>query len=174
LDKVSAQLLLGLVLVTQELINKLENVIRLFKQMLLKFNALRNDIATHSFFSELFLRFNNLIFLLAVLHFFQMGATRTNGLHKFGLEQVIKTVKCKTLVQQFEVYLFGEPHQTNCFVLYLGNQSTVFVVLRSNQLSNEVLAVDLCNHLALLVEDSDEVVMVLHPGHSYVERCDNF
>ena len=146
-DKLLAELFLGLILIRQEFVDELQNVVRLLEQVLLELHALSDHIAAHGFLTELLLSFNGLVFLLALVNLGQVLTACTDGFHEFWLQKVVETVQGEALVKQLEVDFLGEAHQADGLVLHLSDKSLVLLILRGDQLSDEVLSICLSDGL---------------------------
>ena len=111
---------------------------------------------------------NLLLDLLVVLYAFLLGgdevAACAHSVHEVRLEEVVEGVQVKALVEQLQIHLLCQAHQTHGLVLHLGHESLVGLALRGNQLCDEVLTVRLGDGLRLRVEDIGEVVVILLLG----------
>ena len=87
-----------------------------------------------------------------------------NGVHKFRLEQVVIVLQLEALMEQSSVDLVSEAHETDGLVSDLRDQCPVLVVLRSDQLGEEVLSVCFGDGFRLVVEDVGQVVVILLLG----------
>ena len=117
--------------------------------MLLESHALRNNIALLSLLASRDLFLDQFIVLNALYLCVNQISSAANSVHKLSLEQVVKRVQIEALVQQLEVDIFGQTHQTDSLVLNLRYQRFVRAVLRCDKFCDEVLAVGFCDRLRL-------------------------
>ena len=75
--------------------------------MLLKADALRNDVALHRLLLELALSSNLLVLLLPFFLSGKESTTGANGVHEFWLQKVVKGIQIEAFVQQFQVHFVG-------------------------------------------------------------------
>ena len=103
-------------------------------EMLLHGDTLSDDVASH----ELLLASLgqvDLLLLLVDLHLpLEVVTSPLDGIHKLRLEEVIVVLQIEALMEKGDVDIIGQAHQTNGFVLYLGDKSLVVVLLVGNEL----------------------------------------
>lgn len=93
--------------------------------MLLKGHALGNNVAFRSLPAPPnFFRNQFIVFGALDLRSDQISAS-PHGVHVVSLQQVVKRVQIEALVEQLEVDLFGQAHQSDCLVLDLGHECFV-------------------------------------------------
>mmetsp|Transcript_13937 Transcript_13937/g.41456 ORF Transcript_13937/g.41456 Transcript_13937/m.41456 type:complete len:573 (+) Transcript_13937:2991-4709(+) len=93
--------------------------------------------------------------------------------HVVRLEEVVVRVELEALREHVDVDVGCEAQEADSAAIHLGHESLVLLVLRLDELGDEVLAVDLGDDLTLRVEHRGEIVVVLDFGHADVERRDD-
>jgi len=73
----------------------------------LELNALRYDVALHSFLFEAFKFFESLSDGLLSLLFKKCFTSFPYSIHKFRLKKVVEGIKIETFVEEIHVYLAG-------------------------------------------------------------------
>ena len=72
-------------------------------------------------------------------------------------------------MKQLDIDLAGEAHQPHSLVLDLGDQGSVVLALRGNELGDEVLAIGLGHGLTLAVKYIGQVIVVLLLGIPHLD-----
>ena len=117
--------------------------------------ALLSLLAARNLLLNLFIILNTLL-----LGGYQIAAC-THSVHEFCLEEVVEGVQVKALVEQLQIHLLSQAHQTHSLVLHLGHQGLVRLALGGNQLGNKVFAVRLGDGLRLRIKDICQIVVIL-------------
>ncbi len=157
-------------LVVHDIVDLLEDLLSVLEEMLLQGHTLGYKLAFLGLLTPLDLFLDQNIVLLAFLLGFDKVPPIANSIHVVSFEQVVKWIEIEAFVEELEVDLFGQAHQAHGFVLDLGYQRLVVVVLGCDQLSDEVLTICFCNSLRLRIENIGQVVMIFLLGASDFDK----
>ena len=109
-----------------------------------------------------------LLNLLVVLNTPLLGCDKVaacaHSVHELCLEEVVEGVQVEALVEQLQIHLLSQAHQTHGLVLHLGHQCLVRLALGGNKLGYKVFAVRLGDGLRLRIKDICQVVVILLLG----------
>lgn len=157
-------------LVVHNVINLLKDLLSVLKEMFLQGHTLCNKLAFLGLLTPFNLLLDQNIVFLAFLLGFNKVPPVANSIHIVSFQQVVKRIKIEAFVEEFEVDFFSQAHQAHGFVLDLGYERLVVVVLGCDQLSDEVLAISFCNSLRLRIENIGQVVMIFLLGASNFDK----
>lgn len=161
LASVSLLELLVLFLIVHNVLNLLVDLFCVLDQVLLEGHALGNNVALLSLLATRDPILDLIIVFDALdLRLDQLSAV-SHSVHELRLEQVVKRVQIEALVQELQVHLLREAHQTDGLVLDLGDECLVGGVLGCDELGDKVLAVGLRDRLRLRVEHICQVIVIL-------------
>ena len=139
--------------IVSDILDGLEDIISVLDKVLLQSHALRQDVALLSLLAARNLFLNLFVVLNALLLSCYEVTACTHSIHKFRLEEVIEGVQVKALVEQLQVHLLGQTHQTHSLILHLSHQCFVRLALGGNQLGYKIFAVRFGDSLRLRIKD---------------------
>lgn len=93
-----------------------------------------------------------------------------DSIHELRLDKVIVLIELKALMEECGVDLIGETHETDSLVLHLSNQSFIVLVLRCDQLSQEILAISFSYSFRLVVKNISEVIVIFLISVSHLDE----
>jgi len=73
-------------------------------------------------------------------------------------------------VQELQIDILGEAHETDGLILDLGHESLAAFVLSSDKLSDEVFTIGLSDSFRLRIENISQIIVILLFGASYLNE----